>query len=260
MPRTLVALAALALVAPTGARSIDLADTRLVAEPATSGSARGLRLRQRPLGRGERRERRPPPDVAPRRRVRSALLSRRRARRLHRPLRGQHRRLRGRRRPAACPGGSPTTRATTWRWASRRTASRCCSRPRARSTPTRYTQLFTVPVGGGFPTKLKVPNASKAAVSPDGKTIAYVPARGAVRPVEALPGRLHGAHPAVRHHDVRGRAGAAAGGSRERHRPDVDLWTGSTSAPTATASSTSTPSTAPRRPSPASPPTPTSRC
>jgi tricorn protease len=39
----------------------------------------------------------------------------------------------------------------------------------------RYTQLFTVPVDGGFPTKLPIPHASKAAISPDGRTIAYVP-------------------------------------------------------------------------------------
>ncbi len=40
---------------------------------------------------------------------------------------------------------------------------------------TRYTQLFTVPVGGGFAMRLPIPNASKAAISPDGKTTAYVP-------------------------------------------------------------------------------------
>jgi len=39
----------------------------------------------------------------------------------------------------------------------------------------RYTQLFAVPVTGGFPEKLKIPNASKAQISPDGKTTAYVP-------------------------------------------------------------------------------------
>jgi tricorn protease len=40
---------------------------------------------------------------------------------------------------------------------------------------TRYTQLFTVPVGGGFASRLPIPNASRAAISPDGKTTAYVP-------------------------------------------------------------------------------------
>ncbi len=41
----------------------------------------------------------------------------------------------------------------------------------------RYTQLFTVPVEGGFPTRLPVPNAANANYSPDGKTIAYTPLR-----------------------------------------------------------------------------------
>ena len=39
----------------------------------------------------------------------------------------------------------------------------------------RYFQLFTVPVGGGMPTKIPIPNARKAAYSPDGKYIAYTP-------------------------------------------------------------------------------------
>ncbi len=39
----------------------------------------------------------------------------------------------------------------------------------------RYTQLFTVPVEGGFPTALKVPNAYRATYSPDGKKMAYTP-------------------------------------------------------------------------------------
>src|SRR5262245_25075727 len=40
---------------------------------------------------------------------------------------------------------------------------------------TRYQQLFTVPVEGGVPTKLPIPNAHKAALSEDGRTIAYLP-------------------------------------------------------------------------------------
>ncbi|HUW93246.1 MAG TPA: PDZ domain-containing protein [Bacteroidales bacterium] len=39
----------------------------------------------------------------------------------------------------------------------------------------RYYQLFTVPVGGGFPTQLKIPNANYAAYSPDGQSMAYTP-------------------------------------------------------------------------------------
>jgi tricorn protease len=43
----------------------------------------------------------------------------------------------------------------------------------------RFSQLFTVPTGGGAVSKLPVPWASKASFSPDGKTIAYVPLREA---------------------------------------------------------------------------------
>ena len=39
----------------------------------------------------------------------------------------------------------------------------------------RYTQLFTVPVGGGNVTKLPIPNAAKATYSPDGKKLVYQP-------------------------------------------------------------------------------------
>ncbi|MEO8190116.1 MAG: PDZ domain-containing protein [Acidobacteriota bacterium] len=46
--------------------------------------------------------------------------------------------------------------------------------PRAVHT-TRYRQLFTVPVGGGNDTSLPIPNADRAAYSPDGRRIAYNP-------------------------------------------------------------------------------------
>ncbi|HEA64585.1 MAG TPA: hypothetical protein ENI02_00355 [Candidatus Aminicenantes bacterium] len=36
-----------------------------------------------------------------------------------------------------------------------------------------YRQLFSVTLEGGFPTTLKIPNANKAAYSPDGKRLAY---------------------------------------------------------------------------------------
>ncbi|MBX3111594.1 MAG: PD40 domain-containing protein [Fimbriimonadaceae bacterium] len=40
---------------------------------------------------------------------------------------------------------------------------------------TDYTRMFTVPVGGGFPTQLPFPAGQMGAISPDGKQIAYVP-------------------------------------------------------------------------------------
>jgi len=39
----------------------------------------------------------------------------------------------------------------------------------------RYHQLFTVPITGGFPTQLEIPNAWSGAYSPDGKKMAYSP-------------------------------------------------------------------------------------
>jgi tricorn protease len=39
----------------------------------------------------------------------------------------------------------------------------------------RYLQLFTVGINGGFPEKLKIPNAWSACYSPDGKSMAYTP-------------------------------------------------------------------------------------
>jgi len=39
----------------------------------------------------------------------------------------------------------------------------------------RYNQLFTVPLGGGFPNKLVIPNAFRASYSPDGHRMAYTP-------------------------------------------------------------------------------------
>lgn len=52
------------------------------------------------------------------------------------------------------------------------------SSPRATFT-LRYTQLFTVPVKGGFPTQLPIPSAFYASYAPDGSKIAYTPSRDA---------------------------------------------------------------------------------
>ena len=39
----------------------------------------------------------------------------------------------------------------------------------------RFAHLFRVPVAGGFPTRIPIPSCSKAAMSPDGRKLAYVP-------------------------------------------------------------------------------------
>jgi len=46
---------------------------------------------------------------------------------------------------------------------------------------TRFTQLFTVPITGGFPIQLPIPNGNHASYSPDGKYIAYTPLGDAFR-------------------------------------------------------------------------------
>ncbi len=43
------------------------------------------------------------------------------------------------------------------------------------SHTTRFQQLYSVPVGGGWPTRLPLPSVEKAALSPDGRTLAYLP-------------------------------------------------------------------------------------
>ncbi|MBL0131863.1 MAG: PD40 domain-containing protein [Chitinophagaceae bacterium] len=45
----------------------------------------------------------------------------------------------------------------------------------------RYAQLYTVPLGGGMPTQLEIPNAFWATYSPDGKQMAYNPISDAFR-------------------------------------------------------------------------------
>ena len=42
----------------------------------------------------------------------------------------------------------------------------------------RYTQLFTIPMGGGMEEALPIPNAARASYSPDGSRIAYNPIAG----------------------------------------------------------------------------------
>jgi tricorn protease len=46
---------------------------------------------------------------------------------------------------------------------------------------TRFTQLFTVPLAGGMPTQLPIPNAARATYSPDGSHIVYNPLSDAFR-------------------------------------------------------------------------------
>ncbi len=56
---------------------------------------------------------------------------------------------------------------------------------------TRYQQLFTVPVNGGMPVKLEIPNAFWAAYSPDGKQLVYTPLADAFKQWKNYRGGTH---------------------------------------------------------------------
>jgi tricorn protease len=174
MRPTAAALLAFTLLAPAGARAIDLADTRLVSDPATSGRlvafayANDLWVAAAD-GSGVRRlTSHPGVESGPSFSPDGALLA-----------------FTGRYEgntdvyvvPAA--GGVPTR--LTYHPGDDRALGftpdgKAVLFSSGREVYTgRYTQLFTVPVEGGFPTRLPIPNASKAQISPDGKTTAYVP-------------------------------------------------------------------------------------
>ncbi len=62
----------------------------------------------------------------------------------------------------------------------------------ARSVFTRrYNKLYTVPVAGGFPTELEIPNAYKASYSDDGEQLAYTPLGEAFREWKHYRGGTH---------------------------------------------------------------------
>jgi len=90
----------------------------------------------------------------------------------------------------------------------------------------RYTQLFTVPVGGGFPERLKIPHAFRAVYSPDGTRLAYNPPLRRVHPMEALPGRDRLRHLDLRHEGQFRREDPPARRPGQRSRADVDRGQG----------------------------------
>jgi len=174
MRPTLAALAALSLIAPAGARAIDLADTRLVADPATSGSqvafayANDLWVATAD-GSGVRRlTSHPGVESGPRFSPDGSLIA----------FTGRYE---GNTDVYVVPAAGGVPKRLTYH-PGNDTALGFTPDGKAvlfssgREVYTgRYTQLFTVPVEGGFPGRLAIPNASKAQVSPDGKTTAYVP-------------------------------------------------------------------------------------
>jgi len=55
----------------------------------------------------------------------------------------------------------------------------------------RYTQLFTVPVSGGMPSQLPIPNGVQASFSPNGEFLAYTPLRDATQQWKHYRGGTH---------------------------------------------------------------------
>src|SRR5512133_3097666 len=170
----LAALASLTLLGPAAARAIDIGDTRLVSEPATSGTLVAFTYANDIWvagmdGTGVRRlTSHPGVESGPRFSPDGSLVA----------FTGRYD---GNADVYVVPAAGGAPKRLTWHPGNDVALG---FTPDGKSVlfssgrevyTTRYTQLFTVPVTGGFPEKLKIPNASKAQISPDGKTIAYVP-------------------------------------------------------------------------------------
>ena len=174
MRSTLAALAAFTLLAPAGARAVDLADTRLVSDPATSGRLVAFAYANDlwvagPDGSGVRRlTSHPGVESGPRFSPDGTLLA----------FTGRYE---GNTDVYVVPAAGGVPKRLTYHPGDDRALGftpdgKAVLFSSGREVYTgRYTQLFTVPVEGGFPTRLPIPNASKAQISPDGGTTAYVP-------------------------------------------------------------------------------------
>jgi tricorn protease len=174
MSRSLAALAALAVLVPAAGRPVDLADTRLVSDPATSGTllafayGNDLWVAGSDGGGVRRLTSHPGVESGPRFSPDGSQIA----------FTGRYE---GNTDVYVVPAAGGVPRRLTYHpgtdtalgfTADGRSVLFSSAREVSNN---RYTQLYTVPAGGGFPTRLEVPNASKAAISPDGKTIAYVP-------------------------------------------------------------------------------------
>ena len=172
--RSSVVPALLVLLGAAPARAVDVTDTRLLSEPAVSESLLAFAYANDlwiagPDGSGARRlTSHPGVESGPRFSPDGTLVA----------FTGRYE---GNTDVYVIPAGGGEPRRLTWHPGDDVAlgftpdgAAVLFSSPRSVYTR-RYTQLFTVPVEGGFPTRLAIPHASKAAISPDGRTIAYLP-------------------------------------------------------------------------------------
>jgi tricorn protease len=174
MRPSLAALAVLSLSVPAPGRAVDVADTRLVSDPATSGALVAFAYANDLWvagvdGSGVRRlTSHPGVESGPRFSPDGSLVA----------FTGRYE---GNTDVYVVPSAGGVPRRLTWHPGSDVALGFA---PDGKAVlfssgrevyTTRYTQLFTVPVAGGFPSRLPVPNASKAQISPDGRTTAYVP-------------------------------------------------------------------------------------
>ena len=172
--RRALALAILAFAVPAPVRAIDVADTRLLAEPALGPThvafayANDIWVAGRDGGEARRLTSHPGAESAPRFSPDGRLVA----------FTGRYE---GNADVYVVPAAGGVPRRLTWHpgvdtalgFTPDGKAVLFAS-PREVYTA-RYHQLFTVPVEGGWPTRLPIPNAVKAAISADGRTIAYVP-------------------------------------------------------------------------------------
>ena len=85
----------------------------------------------------------------------------------------------------------------------------------------RHTQLYTVPISGGFPSALPIPHAHKACYAPDGKRLAYTPLAERFEQWKNYRGGHDLSHLAVLLRRSFGRADPATGRTLQRHGSHV---------------------------------------
>ena len=171
------------------------APDRAPAAAATHSKPHGYRVhvRQRPVECQPRRWQRYTPHRRPRHQARPAFFTRRPMDRFHRRVRRQIERVCdfSERRHAA-PRHLSRRPGHRHRMDSRR--QKYPLRLATRELPNGTLALFTVPVAGGFPTKVPLPIGWEGSYSPDGKFLAYRPTPFALRQLEPLSRRHLSAH------------------------------------------------------------------